>query len=57
MGISRATREVKTVTIEYDFAGRRVQKTFTDIAASRSFYATKMKCCKNPKIVAASRGG
>lgn len=55
MGITRATREVKTVTIEYDFAGKRVQKTFADVSASRRFYATKMKTCKNPKVVAATR--
>lgn len=55
MGITRATREVKSVTIEYDRKGERVQKTFASVAASRAFYGQKMRDGKNPKIVAASR--
>lgn len=39
-----------SIAVEYDRYGSRVTKQFTNAFKARSFYATKLKEGKNPKV-------
>lgn len=55
-----SANRVVSVTVEYDRSGTRVTKTFEGpraVAASRAFYAAKLRANANPKVCGAARTG
>lgn len=48
-------QQTAAVTVEYDCRGQRKTKTFDNVYAAKSFYVSKMKDGRNPKITSAQR--